>query len=203
MSARSSGRALPPEPGSLLARMLDRQMWCWGRDIRSPGGNLLVELGYRRRPGSGVRSTEYAACDGRHLLRLWGFGVMLVPVAGPALALQRNFPDPLLVAEDTARQTGFDRSKLDGVARRATADDRESLAELLPRLASRIADYEAQVVSLRGHAWRERVQSGWARGHGTVVDMPTRWRRMARSLESFLAPRARISGWHEPGKDGA
>lgn len=170
--------------------MLDCQMWCWGRDIRCPAGNLLIELGYRRRPSPGAGSTEYAAWDDAHLLRLWGFGVMIVPSAGSAVALQRNLPDPLVLEGRVARER-FDRGRLTDAGRPAGASDRSLLADLLPRFARHVADYEGRVVSLRGDAWRRQVQAGWARGSGTVVDAPARWWRVARLLEACLAEPSR------------
>lgn len=121
------------------------------------------------------------------MVRLWGFGVMLIPAEGDALALRRNDPDPLLVDAATGRDAHFDRDGLAEACRRAGPCDRDPLARLLPPLARWIAGYEAQVRTHCGERWRERVQAGWTRGDGTVIDLPRRWRRMAGAVERALA----------------
>lgn len=171
----------------MLESTLDRQMWCWGRDIRRPEGNLLVTLGCRRCPSEPTGRSEYACACGAGVVRLWGFGVMLVPDGGDALALRRNDPEPLLIDARTGRAGHFDRDGLAGACRRAGPSDRDLLARLLPPLARWIAGYEAQVHAHCGERWRRRVQASWARGDGSVIDMPRRWRRMAGAVERALA----------------
>ena len=58
-------------------RMMEQQVWCWGRDIEHSDGNLLIDFGFERHRDRGVddRSTCYRMdCDRLHV-SLWGFGM--------------------------------------------------------------------------------------------------------------------------------
>ncbi|MDO9443846.1 MAG: hypothetical protein Q7K37_00890 [Dehalococcoidia bacterium] len=73
---------LPPDVVADGARWLHQQCWLWGRDLRSPQGNLLVSHGLRRlglrgAPGGGHR-TRYGmtTVEGRHAV-VWSGGYCL------------------------------------------------------------------------------------------------------------------------------
>lgn len=69
---------LPSTQRQRAETLLDQQFWCWGQDVRYPGGNLLLDYGFvRQRPPAGQRgSSAYtlAPTPGRHLV-LRGFGL--------------------------------------------------------------------------------------------------------------------------------
>jgi hypothetical protein len=58
-------------------QLLDHQCWVMGRDVLSPGGNLLCEFGFSqvRCPNGGMTQYElnHALGGGKHVY-LWGFG---------------------------------------------------------------------------------------------------------------------------------
>ncbi|PKN81461.1 MAG: hypothetical protein CVU47_06830 [Chloroflexi bacterium HGW-Chloroflexi-9] len=64
------------------ARWLHQQCWLWGRDLRSPQGNLLVRYGFRRlgppEAQSGGHRTRYGmtTAEGRHVV-VWSGGYAL------------------------------------------------------------------------------------------------------------------------------
>ena len=178
--------ALPPRLAIVLERTLDLQMWCWGRAIRRSEGNILVALGCSRHVSARTGRSEYRGMCDAGVVRLWGFGVVLAPAGGTALALCRNSRQPrLLDAGDGAREE-VDRDGLSRAGRGAGPGDRRLLARLLPPLAEGIADYEMQVRDVCGRRWRERVQAGWARWDGSAIDLSRRWRHLARVADRAL-----------------
>lgn len=66
---------------ALLNSLMDQQLWCWGRDIEHPAGNLLLDYGFTRvRPPEGQKAcSQYSLALGdARTLRLWGYGIALV-----------------------------------------------------------------------------------------------------------------------------
>ena len=66
-----------PRPVRRFAeRLFGQQLWCWGRDIQFPAGNLLIRYGFSRHRERGVDgSTCYRLDSGSRHIALWGFGI--------------------------------------------------------------------------------------------------------------------------------
>ena len=58
-------------------RLMEQQVWCWGRDVEHPDGNLLMDFGFERHrdPGPEDRSTCYRLDRDPLHVSLWGFGM--------------------------------------------------------------------------------------------------------------------------------
>jgi hypothetical protein len=72
------GWCFPQSVQSFGKRLLGQQLWCWGRDIARPQGNLLVEFGFRRHRANDL-DRDGSSCyridaDAQHVA-LWGFGM--------------------------------------------------------------------------------------------------------------------------------
>lgn len=93
-----------------LRRLLNQQCWCWGCDVRRPGGNLLLAHGAERlRPlgGDRRRSTTYHVAAPCGLIALWGFGLAVVPAEGLAVFVPRYqaTPRPMSGRADLLRRS--------------------------------------------------------------------------------------------------
>jgi len=72
--------------------LLHQQCWCWGRDIESPYGNLLLQSGFERfrPPQSGNGSSRYVlAIPGQPVISLWAFGVTISSPTEAAIYINR------------------------------------------------------------------------------------------------------------------
>ena len=56
---------------------MEQQVWCWGRDVEHPSGNLLMRFGFERHrdQSSTDRSTCYRLDQEKLHVALWGFGM--------------------------------------------------------------------------------------------------------------------------------
>jgi hypothetical protein len=84
------------------ARLFDQQMWCWGRDICSRHGNLLMKYGAEKQPAPDPKkgSTRYCIpLDDGSVLVLWGFALFIASPSGTGLYLRRYEFVPQVTAE--------------------------------------------------------------------------------------------------------
>lgn len=81
--------------------LLDWQLWCLGRDIHAPGGNLLTAAGFvRHRPAMlGTGTAAYVrTLDRCQRLVVWGFGIFFGDDAEGGVMLRRHGFLPRLAA---------------------------------------------------------------------------------------------------------
>ena len=74
----SRGWRYPRPVRRFAEQLLGQQLWCWGQDIKSPQGNLLIEFGFQRhrlRAADSQGSTCYRFDDDQRHIALWGFGL--------------------------------------------------------------------------------------------------------------------------------
>lgn len=162
-------------PAALAAR-LDGQMQLFGRDVRDPGGNILVATGFERIPSTlSGRTAEYRRRVGACTVRLWGFGAIILPPAGPALVLRRNDEHPRVLSRDLAERSGLTRDALGELAPPAGPVDRAHLRRWLPRAVLALARYEALAAPRR---------RGRAAG---AADGSSEWRDLAMTIRAALS----------------
>lgn len=136
--------------------LFDQQLWCWGRDIARPEGNLLVGLGmcrYRAAEPGRDRTAYTGSVAGEGVVWLWGFGlVYCLPDMG-GVFLRRSGFDPVLVAEP--QRPAHAPEQLGPLVRPTTAQQRATAAELVQATAMWMARYEHWVAETFGIAYRE------------------------------------------------
>jgi len=77
-SARSGqGWCMPRPVRRFGRRLMEQQVWCWGRDVEYPNGNLLMRFGFERHRDRSTddRSTCYRLDRDQLHVSLWGFGM--------------------------------------------------------------------------------------------------------------------------------
>lgn len=162
--------------------LLDQQLWCWGRDIACPEGNVLLDLGMcRYRSGNpGLDRTAYSArVAGDGVVWLWGFGLMYcLPDLG-GIFLRRYRFDPVLVNEPSGPIHALEH--IGSVVRPTTARQRAITGELVRAAAKWIAGYEHWVAETLGAAYREATLA--ARDKPPVIpakEMTRAWEHLAK-----------------------
>ncbi len=190
--------ALPMDLRRDAERLFDLSMWCLGRDVKCPHGNLLLRRGLsRERPleGQQGQSAYTAALAGGGVLTLWGFGV-LCDHGAQAVYLARDGFHPRLVDSERVTWPVFQAEGLGPVRDPLRFEDQRACRAAVVTLAEWLARYEEWVVAQVGQAWRgacfaERRKAPPVRAEG----LATAWLRLAartRALEfamnDFTAP---------------
>jgi hypothetical protein len=155
-------------------------MWCWGRDVRAPQGNLLLEYGCRKDPTPDPRraaSRYHADLDDGGLLSIWAFG-LLYRRADTAIFLRRS---------DFRPQTAPPATDWDSVWRstdlpRLTPSVDEAGEQALHQMVSWMAAYESWVLERAGAEWRASVVVAWPDSRKArqlpLVDLAGQWQRL-------------------------
>jgi len=129
----------------LAAALLDQQMWCWGRDIRWPAGNVLLQHGFKRwRPPEGTIGCTAYQLDlppDRQVV-LWGFGLFFGNRADGGLYLERYTFAPLWTKAGDLRAALWRPEDLPELRPPQTVAERTSLVRLLASALRWVAAYE-------------------------------------------------------------
>jgi hypothetical protein len=162
--------------------LLDQQLWCWGRDIRHPGGNVLRRYGFLphrpAHPDGG--STAYAldSCPERRLV-LWGFGVFYGDAARGGLFLKRYEFSPRLAAQPLPPWVLWHPGHLPPVRDPESSDERVWLQGLYTDALQWIASYEQWIAQRFGREYRRRCVAGYARALVPADAMAATWKALA------------------------
>ena len=149
---------LPLELRRDAERLFDLTMWCLGRDVNHPEGNLLLRFGVtreRRPEGQRGQSMYTATAPGCGSLRLWGFGV-LCDGGGAAVFIARDGFTPRLVDVASMEWPVFDVERLHAASSwepQALQEQRACRASVAV-LAEWLARYEQWVADGVGLSWR-------------------------------------------------
>lgn len=170
------------------ATLFDQQLWCFGRDIVRPEGNVLFDLGmcqYRPLDPS-LKSTLYsAAVEPGGSVFLWGFGAMYAePGLGGVFVRRYDFA-PRLSSRESAVGV-FKSGQLGLLTNAVSTQDHRRLRTLLPRLVGWFARYEHWVAENYGTAYREHCLA--TRGVPNAVaahDMAHDWERVAKKCKHY------------------
>ena len=178
------------------ANLLNQQIWCWGRDIESIEGNVLVRYGFQRlaRPAVRDESSQYRlefSQSSRIILR--GFGVFYGDDQLGGVFLPRfKFTPLLLSASDVPRLlwSEEDLPLLDSAIRDTTIRDTtqiyslECLRQLLKKVVDWIADYEVWIQKHFGSAFRQHSIHDWKHKDQAIPaeEMTVAWRMLGTEI---------------------
>lgn len=176
--------------------LLDQQLWCWGRDVARPEGNVLLGLGmcrYRSAEPGPDRTAYTGRVAGDGVVWLWGFGLLYcLPELG-GVFLRRNGFEPLLL--DRPPERPVHRPEHVGpFARPVTARQRATAGTLVRAAADWIAGYEHWIAETFGTAYREAALAARDRAPAVPArDMAKAWEHLAKKALR-LAPQAPPGG---------
>jgi hypothetical protein len=138
-------------------RLFDVTMWCLGRDVNHPEGNLLLRRGLSRErppPGQQANSVYTASLPGGGVLKLWGFGVFSDDCDG-AVFVSRDGFTPHLVDSGAVLWPVFHAEDLRAASREPlTLEGQRACRAAVVTLAEWLAGYEGWVVDQLGSSWR-------------------------------------------------
>lgn len=176
------------------ADLLDQQLWCWGRDVARPQGNVLLGLGmcrYRSAEPGPDRTAYTGRVAGDGVVWLWGFGLLFCLPERGGVFLRRNRFEPLLVERPPERPVHRPED-VGPCLRPVAARHKATAGELVRAVAAWAAGYEHWVAETFGRAYRESTLA--ARGRAPAIwagDMAGAWEHLAK--KSF-----RLNGPDEP-----
>lgn len=164
------------------ADLFDQQLWCWGRDIARPAGNVLLQLGMCRHRCSDpkVGSTLYIASpDKDAALWLWGFGLLYRRRDLGCVFLRRHGFDLRLVGNPPERPVH--RVEEVGPLVRQMGAEKIAAEALLRDAALWIAGYEHWVAENLGIDYRRAVlKAREKRPTVPAQEMAASWERVAK-----------------------
>lgn len=179
------------------ALLLDQQLWCWGRDVTRPQGNVLLGLGMCRyrsaAPGPG-RTAYTGRVAGDGVVWLWGFGLLFCLPERGGVFLRRNRFEPLLIERPPERPVH--RSEDVGpLVRPVTARQKATAGELVRAAAAWAAGYEHWVAETFGRAYREATLTARERAPAiSAGDMAGAWEHLAKKAFRLAPPQATPGG---------
>ena len=169
--------------------LLDQQLWCWGRDVARPEGNVLLGLGMCRYRSTepGLDRTAYTGrVAGDGVVWLWGFGLLFcLPDIGGVFLRRYGF-DPVLVTE--LQRPVHALEHLGPFIRPTTAWHRATVIELVRSATVWIARYEHWIAETFGTAYREATLA--ARDKPPAIPA----KEMARAWEHLAKKAGKLSG---------
>lgn len=176
------GWCMPRPARRFGGRLMEQQVWCWGRDVVYPDGNLLMRFGFERHRdrSSADRSTCYRLDRDQLHVSLWGFGMFFgcrelgglylnrfefCPNWAPveSLALGIHWPDELPI---------FARPR--GALQWQRAHKLWKFSQLW------IANYEAWVLATAGLDYRRDCVEDWLRPFVRAERTAPAWRFLSR-----------------------
>jgi hypothetical protein len=185
-----AGSASPTALIRLGCEFLDQQMWCWGRDIRHPGGNVLCRYGFLplRPPTPDHGSTAYILTPNPELtIVLWGFGLFYSDSEPTGMFLKRCEFTPRLTSTGAPPRAVWAPEQLPSLRDPETSDEWTRLQSLFTAALHWIASYEQWVTHTLGLNYRRRCVAGWSRAVVAAEAMAATWRQLAAGRKASLA----------------
>ena len=143
--------------------LFSQQIWCWGQDIKSSHGNLLVQFGCQRietPPGRNESSIYRFELNPSSRVMLRGFGVFFGDDHLGGLFLHRFSFDPRLTSQADLIRLPWSSSELPAL-KKPRADQGLACKRLLLALANWIGSYENWVLEQYGASYREESLFEW------------------------------------------
>lgn len=164
---------------------MHQQCWCWGQDIRRPGGNLLLDYGFERsRPPEGVSgSSRYWLDRDGARLALWGFGVGYAEESRGGIYVNRYCFVPRWMSKCASLEWVWQAEQMASFPRPFSRREIRRSRRLLKALMHCIASYERWVESTCGPAYRQRTLGNWNRTSIPAGRMAREWELLARHVE--------------------
>ncbi len=161
---------------------MQQQVWCWGKDVEYPAGNLLMRFGFERHRDRSTadRSTCYRLDRDQLHVSLWGFGMFFgcrdlgglylnrfefCPNWAPveSLALDIHWPDELPMFARPRGVLQWQRAR-----------------KLWKSSLHWIANYEAWVLATAGLDYRRECVEDWLRPFVRAEKTVAAWRFLSR-----------------------
>jgi len=178
-------------PGAFQRRaeqLFDRQMWCWGCDIRRDSGNLLLAYGCSRRPAPEKRGTPaytHMPAEGVSVT-LWGWGLWYAARKRGSLFISRSRFRVRYYAHAVLAPVAWSEEELLANVQPFNEQERLAAYELLRDALFWVADYERWLAAVDPEQ-RRRAVAAWPGLHRSDSaeerDPSAVWEALAREIE--------------------
>ena len=163
-------------------RLLDLQLWCFGRDVKS-GGDLLQQYGFEkhRLPPRVAGSPEYVFEVSReHRLTVWGYGIHWSAVHEGGLFLRRHAFSPRWTVPGHPPHGRWHVDLWRKARSPRTEVECETLLRHLGNLTSALADYEEWIQRTRPPEYRVDCLDRWHKESIVpATELASAWRELA------------------------
>ncbi len=175
--------ALGDEAIKLGSRLLNQQLWLWGRDVPAQGENLLLRYGFLRHgiPQGRMGCSCYSlSTRNGGSIGLWGFGIFFGKPEFGGIYLRRYEFLPRRAKSHRLEKIGWCEQDLmefqipDGIC------EQESTFTLLAECCGWIASYEEWVAKTLGTEYRREGLDQWTSPVCKADEIPDLWREMER-----------------------
>ena len=177
-SARAGqGWCMPQQVLRFGGRLMEQQLWCWGRDVERPEGNLLMAFGFDRHRDCEFdpQSTCYRLDRDELHVSLWGFGMFFGRRDLGGLYVNRfDFRPGWAPIESLAEGIHWPE-ELPAFARPKGRSQWQRARALWSSLLCWIGDYEAWVQEAGGRSYRDETVETWLRPFVRADKMSAAW----------------------------
>ena len=172
------GWCMPGPARRFGGKLMGQQVWCWGRDVEYPDGNLLMRFGFERHRdrSTAERSTCYRLDRDQLHISLWGFGMFFGCRDLGGLYLNRFQFCPGWAPVESLSLAIHWPDELPIFARPRGAPQWQRARKLWKTTLLWIANYEAWVRATVGLAYRRECVETWLRPIVRAEKMATAWR---------------------------
>lgn len=174
---------------AFAANLFSQQIWCWGRDIMGPQGNLLLRFGFTRTPppqNNGGTSIYHQSVSPGARIILRGFGVFYGDDRHGGLFVRRDGFSPRMTPGPDLSFLPWRIDQLPPLAI-PVEDDLPRCRRLLLDLIDWIGAYELRVSQELDSGYRHRTLVPWQQGKALVVaaeEMGLAWQHLGRVVAS-------------------
>ena len=164
-SRLGQGWCMPQTIRRFGEKLLPQQLWCWGKDIDYPEGNLLMRFGFERHrdTNTDARSTCYRLDQDDLHVALWGFGMFFGQRELGGLYLGRfEFCRDWAPIESISLSIHWP-DELPIFARPLGQDQWQRARRLWESLLLWIAEYEKWILDTCGIEYRKKCVESWLR----------------------------------------
>ena len=171
------GWCIPRPIRNFGRKLLAQQLWCWGRDIEYPDGNLLTQFGFERHryDGAAERSTCYRLDEEKRHVCMWGFGMFFGYRDLGGLYLSRFDFCPGWAPIESLSLAIHQVADLPLFARPRGRAQWNQARELWKSQLQWIAGYERWVRATVGLAYRRKCVESWLRPFARAERMASAW----------------------------
>lgn len=161
--------------------LLHQQLWFFGKDIKIPNRNLLLDYGFKQvRPPKEISGgTNYICKIGEVSIVLWGFGIYYGHGNNKGVFLGRYHFYPRIIQDEPPSFPIWAPSNLPEMKIPENAEEWECSFRLISELFEWIASYEEWANWIMGSSYREACLKDWDQSIVSGDEMSWAWNKVA------------------------
>ena len=173
---------------SFVEVLLHQQLWCFGKDIKIPNKNLLINYGFKQvRPPKEISgSTNYICRTGKAILVLWGFGVFFSEGNNKGIYIGRYNFYPMLIKDEPLNFPIWASSHLPAMKYPESVEEWEYSFSLISEFFEWIASYEQWANWTMGSSYRKACLKDWDHSIVAGDEMSWAWDKVADFFSKHL-----------------